>query len=547
MGGPSSANTNKLSGRIPAIVTAIPLICLIFSSFLLVAGDAGAAEPPRVSAQEGDDELVMEFKRFYSKDRSVRERIEAILVLDGVNTVEATKTLSEVFDDEDFKVRQAAIETIGSYDGPGSAQFLIETFLTNKREKNAQRKACAAETLGLMGSVAAVGPLAETFRRTKDWDLKRAIATALGGIKAEEGIPVLLGLLGDKDATLRITAIDALAATKMPALCQDEIFRVMAEDSNWQVRAAAIEAARSLRTRECIQPLIDRLREEEGRLRGDAYLVLKDLTFNTYSEDAEQWQKFWDRAKDTYELPDYDKVMASRKKREREGTRYKEAAAQFVGIPTKSKRIIFVIDISGSMETQVVEIDRFRANGKDYASFQRLEIVKTELINTIENLNSNVEFNILAFATKLKWWKKKLVGSNILNRNSAIKFVRGLKPLGGAMAGFRSRAGLSQAALEEGKTNTFGALMAALGVPEESSSRTYDRNLKSDVDTIYFLSDGAPTVGKVIDQDEILAEVKRVNKVRKIVLHTIAIGDFRKTLMKALAKGNGGVYVDLGK
>jgi len=545
MGDPKSLSSDYRAARYRwSDLTVFATVAL----FLFFGGLLSAAEPPPLStAQEGDDELVMEFKRFYSKDRSVRERIEAILVLDGVNTLEATKVLSEVFDDDDFKVRQAAIDTIGSYDGLGSSQFLIETFLTNKREKNVQRKACAAEALGMMGAVAAVGPLAEAFKKTKDWDLKRAIATALGSIKAEEGIPVLLGLLEDKDPTLRITAIDALGEIRLPELYQDKIFHAMANDSNWQVRAAAIGSARLLRTLECIQPLIDRLREEEGRLRGDAYLVLKDLTFNTYSDDAEQWQKFWDRAKGNYELPDYDKVMAERKKRATEGTRYSDANAQFVGIPTKSKRIIFVIDISGSMETQVVEIDRFRADGKDYASFQRLEIVKTELINTIENLGANVEFNILAFATDLKWWKKRLVGSNILNRNSAKKFVKGLKPLGGALAGFRSRAGISQSALEQGKTNTFGALMAALGVPEDSSSRTYDRNLKSDVDTIYFLSDGAPTVGKVIDQDEILAEVKRVNKVRKIVLHTIAIGDFRKTLMKALAKGNNGVYVDLGK
>ena len=51
----------------------------------------------------------------------------------------------------------------------------------------------------------------------------------------------------------------------------------------------------------------------------------------------------------------------------------------------------------------------------------------------------------------------------------------------------------------------------------------------------------------VDDQDEIRAEVKRVNKVRKIVLHAIAIGDFRKDFMKALAKENNGIYVDLGK
>ncbi len=89
--------------------------------------------------------------------------------------------------------------------------------------------------------------------------------------------------------------------------------------------------------------------------------------------------------------------------------------------------------------------------------------------------------------------------------------------------------------------------MAALGEPEDSKGKSYTRHSTWNVDTVYFLSDGSPTVGKVIDQDEIRAEVKRVNSVRKIVLHTIAIGDFRKNFMKALAKDNNGVYVDLGK
>jgi len=89
--------------------------------------------------------------------------------------------------------------------------------------------------------------------------------------------------------------------------------------------------------------------------------------------------------------------------------------------------------------------------------------------------------------------------------------------------------------------------MAALGIDEEDSGKSYSRDLKGKVDTIFFLSDGSPTVGKVIDQDEIRAEVKKANSVRKIVIHTIAIGDFRKNFMKSLAKENGGVYVDLGK
>jgi HEAT repeat protein len=519
------------------------MLCLTILSGV-VPGLCGVA--PRAD-EEADEELVLEFKEFYGRNRSVRERIEAVMVLNGVDSLAATMALSVVFDDEDFTVRQAAIESIGSFEGADSANFLIETFITNKREKKIFRKASAAEALGLMGVELAVPPLVEMFKKTKEWELKRSVAVALGRIRSEEGIPVLIALVSDKDPTLRVVSLDALAEVNMPELTKEVILGAMEGDSSWQVRASAINAVRKMRFKDGIQPLIERLREEEGRLRGDAYEALKEITFNNYDDDPDIWQRFWDRARETYEVPNYDKVMAERKKRDRQGTRYSTAGAQFMGIPTKSKRIIFVIDISGSMETQVVEIERFRADGKDYDSFQRLEIVKTELINTIQGLGKGVEFNILAFATKLKWWKKRLVGGNILNRNSAVKFVGNLKPLGGAAAGFRSRAGFGAASLEEGKTNTFAALMAALGEPEESEGKSYTRHSSWTVDTVYFLSDGSPTVGKVIDQDEIRAEVKRVNSVRKIVLHTIAIGDFRKNFMKALAKDNNGVYVDLGK
>ncbi len=524
-------------------ITILQILGLAF--FVLIPGLPAAG-------QEDGNEDVLEFKRFYSPRRSVREKIEAIYVLKGADVREAVEALSVAFDDEEYQVRQAAIETIGTYRNPDCANWLLETYVANKREKKINRLICAAESLGYMEAVAAVEPLLELYSRNRrEWDLRKAIASALGHIKSEKGVPLLIELLSDREPTLRIVALDSLAMIKKPDLCRDEILRVMAGDSNWQVRAAAIDAVRKMRFKEGIQPLIDRMREETGRLRGDAYLALQEITFCTYQDDPDMWQRFWDSCNEDYEVPDYEKVMAAREKRKRVGTRYANPEAAFLGIPTKSKKIIFVIDISGSMETQVTEIERFRAEGKDYRSFQRLEIVKSELISTVKNLDANVEFNILAFATKLKWWKKKLVKSNILNRNSAAKFISKLKPIGGAMAGFRARVGLRAASLEEGKTNTYSALMAALGIPEEEQGKKtdkgHDKKLKAGVDTIYFLSDGAPTVGKVIDKDEIRLEVKRVNAVRKITIHVIAIGDFQKDFMKALAKENNGVYVDLGK
>jgi hypothetical protein len=74
-----------------------------------------------------------------------------------------------------------------------------------------------------------------------------------------------------------------------------------------------------------------------------------------------------------------------------------------------------------------------------------------------------------------------------------------------------------------------------------------DKNYKIEVDTVFFLSDGRPSWGKHIDTEDILREVRAVNELRKVVIHTIAIGEFHKAFMKRLAVENGGVFVDLGR
>jgi len=224
---------------------------------------------------------------------------------------------------------------------------------------------------------------------------------------------------------------------------------------------------------------------------------------------------------------------------------YKSGAVQYQGIETLSRSIMFVIDVSGSMEALVTEKERFEAGG--YASYSRMEICKTELMRTLDGLQPHVNFNILAFATDVDPWKAKLVPANVLNKAAAKSWVARLVPIGGSSKEDLAQAGLVGAAsLDKGKTNTYGALTAALNV--QGGPRTgADKNYMTDVDTIFFLSDGRPTVGDYVDTDDILREVTAANQLRKVVLHTIAIGEFEKTFMKRLAEQNGGQFVDLGK
>jgi hypothetical protein len=202
-----------------------------------------------------------------------------------------------------------------------------------------------------------------------------------------------------------------------------------------------------------------------------------------------------------------------------------------------------VIDVSGSMEQEVVEKDRFKDG--DYPSFKRIDIVKTELQRTIQDLESYVEFNIVAFATDTKRWKKGQVKANVLNKSSAITWIRRLESIGGSSKEDLASVGLvGSANLEAGRTNTYAALMDAL---DAGGQGVRDKNYEVSIDTVFFLSDGRPSWGKFIDTDDILREVRAANELRKMVIHTIAIGEFQKSFMERLAVDNGGVFVDLGK
>ena len=64
------------------------------------------------------------------------------------------------------------------------------------------------------------------------------------------------------------------------------------------------------------------------------------------------------------------------------------------------------------------------------------------------------------------------------------------------------------------------------------------------MDTIYFMTDGTPTVGKLKKPEEILAAVREWNRTAHITIHAIGVGaECDAAFLKALADENGGVFV----
>jgi hypothetical protein len=164
-----------------------------------------------------------------------------------------------------------------------------------------------------------------------------------------------------------------------------------------------------------------------------------------------------------------------------------------------------------------------------YPDRVKMEIAKKELIEILATLKPNVYFNIVAFAGRVKAWKPKLVSGSA--KNSAIKWVAKLKPIA---SGGRKSSGTEQ------KTNTYGALMAAFGLADEAVPNWKAR---TKVDTIFLVTDGAPTIGEIVEPPKLVAAITDMNRSRGVVIHLICFDEAAARNLAGLATQNGGKVV----
>ncbi|MGE4602529.1 MAG: hypothetical protein AAEJ65_06465, partial [Planctomycetota bacterium] len=142
----------------------------------------------------------------------------------------------------------------------------------------------------------------------------------------------------------------------------------------------------------------------------------------------------------------------------------------------------------------------------------KIEVARRELLRVLDAIPNGTQFNIIAFESTFTLWRPALVEMGDAIRHDAMDHVRGLTP--------------------RGMTNIYDTLMSALDDPE--------------VNTIYFLSDGAPTMGKIMDTEGILEQVRARNAERKVKIHTIGfhLDPAASILMRRLAQENHGSFVE---
>jgi hypothetical protein len=110
----------------------------------------------------------------------------------------------------------------------------------------------------------------------------------------------------------------------------------------------------------------------------------------------------------------------------------------------------------------------------------------------LRRLTPETKFNLLVYAEKVKRWRATAVPAGKANVGKAIRWAE------------------SALKRPRGETDAHAALERALLADPE-------------VDTVYFLSDGMPTIGELTAPDALNVQVEVWNRERRIVLHTVAL------------------------
>lgn len=491
-----------------------------------------------------DDQTLDDFRRFFKKLESRPERVEAVLALERIEDARVVELLDPLLGDKDPEIVHAAVRVLGGLREPAPRAALGAAL---QKAKGQAQRVGYLDAISLAGLALDDGALAEAVTaalKDRQWPVRLAGLRALSVLGQEGADASIAAAASDAEPAVRAGALDGLARRRSTAVVELALLALV--DPVWQVRASAVAALAQVRDVRSVPALIARMELEEGRLVADVAAALEALTGRYFGLDLDAWKNFWKTFGAQYRLPSDADLAQQRAARAEAGARYSSASAtSYHGIATPSRAVVFVIDVSGSMQTHVVQKERFE--GGNYPSFARIDIVKTELARTIERLEPHVRFNVLAFATDVMPWRKDLAPATALHKRSALEWVARLKPLGTTQDAELVSVGLGGASnLHLGKTNTHGALMAALGVPPGQAATT-GADYKVEVDTIFFLSDGQPTHGDFIEERDIQRVFREANALRRVVLHTIAIGDFTTGFMETLARESGGTFVNLGR
>jgi hypothetical protein len=342
----------------------------------------------------------------------------------------------------------------------------------------------------------------------KELDTRCAIVESLGQLddpKVREALRKWL--VSEKETRVRLEALEALVQLKDAESMEVVRARLLAHE-NWRVRVAAVSALVRVPQKESVPALIAALEVEVGRVREDVTQALQRLTGQSLAMDANVWKRWWEQNGAAFKIEDVPKA------RRLAVSAWDQAAGgkvTFYGISSISKHVCFVIDISLSMK----EPDA-TPGGKS-----KLDVAKEQLKQAVEGLSDGDTFSIVAFAGSVERWQSKMTKVSATNKDRAKKWID------------------NDLNLDMG-TNIHAGMKAAFEIAGLGSR---DSGYQSEIDTIFFMTDGQPTVGEVTDPLELRRLIREWNRLSRIRIHCIGVGkDPNIALLYGIAEDSGGQF-----
>lgn len=342
----------------------------------------------------------------------------------------------------------------------------------------------------------------------------------LAGHAAHVGVDALSGVerrlararrAGDLAVALRVAALvgEPLRGSS------SEVVDALEHDAT-AVRELAAVAAANLGAREGVAALVARLPLEQAHARARMVSALHVLTGLSLGRSIATWQRWFEAEGEAFlaGAPELGVGQPYRSPPESE-TRYH-------GIPLEGESIVFLFDKSRSMQQPMVGGQPGAGREAAPGEASRIGFAKDALVRALGELRPAQRFEVLAFGGTLERYAGELVDADEDEVAAAQRWVDALEMNYG--------------------TRMYDALdLAFRAMGRASEDRFYDPR----ADTIFLMTDGRPVAaGERDDPARILSAVRRWNPTRRVVVHTIGLGDeLPVELLQALADQNGGEFV----
>ncbi len=383
----------------------------------------------------------------------------------------------------------------------------------------------AIEALARIGVDGSIDEISSALDRPgTDIRLRARALDALAG--SVGGMEFAIRYAASKDPELRAIAMGSLSLRSGDPRAMKALLAGL-NDKDSAVCNVALQSLRSLRIKPMVGALIDVLaNHSDESFKVKALELLVNVSGQNFGLAAVDWKKWWSASEAAFEFP----------KQEEEGfTSVKKYDLDYFGIEVSSKRLGLVVDISSSMRQLVaVKAESLEEDEEEEAvggegrtrvapakkkkkkpggivvkdgKAMKIDILKKEMTRLLKKLPADTFLNMISFDATFRPWQKALQPLKGKGRAKALSYVARITTGSG--------------------TNVFDTLEFALK----------DKR----VDTIYLLTDGLPTRGRLTAPEAILTEIKLLNRTRGVTIHTIAFGA-ESNLLQQLAEQNGGQY-----